>query len=119
MSEEPLLVTLGDIGLSASWVVTPAGAKPIAGTQLTVDDQTHTESRTPNWAVVFAVIGFFFFFLGLLFLLVRESTTSGTMQVTVRNGDLVHTAGIPVHSAAGVQEVHERVQYARTLVAQS
>jgi len=36
---------------------------------------TFTRRYTPTWAVVLAIIGFFFFLLGLLFLLVKEQDT--------------------------------------------
>ncbi|QLQ16711.1 MAG: hypothetical protein HZY73_14820 [Micropruina sp.] len=37
----------------------------------------------PGWAVLFAILGFLFFLLGLLFLLVREERTTGFVQVQV------------------------------------
>jgi hypothetical protein len=115
--QEQPLVTIGDIVFSKSWVVTPNGTRPIAGTQLIVSDYSRTESRMPTWAIVLAVIGAFFFLLGLLFLLVRERTTTGYIHVSLTNGDLVHATQVPAVTAFTSQEVQQRVDYARQLVA--
>jgi len=115
--KEPLLVTIGDIGFSQNWVVAPHGAAPLAGTQITVDDHTHSVSKTPTWAIVVAILGVFFFFLSLLFLLVRETEISGYLLVTVRNGELEFSSTIPVSSALQVQEFQGRAIYARKLAA--
>ena len=115
--KEPLLVTIGDIGFSQNWVVTPHGAAPLAGTQITVDDHTHSVSKTPTWAIVVAILGVFFFFLSLLFLLVRETEISGYLLVTVRNGELEFSSTIPVSGALQVQEFQGRAIYARKLAA--
>ena len=118
MSEtEPLLVTIGDIGFSENWVVTPLGTAPIAGTELVVTDLTTTVSRTPTWALVVAIAGVFFFFLSLLFLLVRDRETTGYLQIVVRNGDLFHTTMIPISSELGLAEAQDRAIYARRLIA--
>ena len=114
---EPLLVTIGDIGFSETWVVTPVGSAPLAGTELVVTDMTRTVSRTPTWAIIVAVAGVFFFFLSLLFLLVRERETSGYLQVIVRNGELFHTTTIPISTELGLAEAQDRAIYARRLIA--
>ena len=54
------------------------------GSQWICVDQTQRIRKTPTWAVVLAVIGFFFLFLGLLFLLVKEEHTAGTVTITVQ-----------------------------------
>jgi hypothetical protein len=40
---------------------------------LTYETQRDARRKIPTWAIVLAIIGFFFFFLGLLFLLVKET----------------------------------------------
>jgi hypothetical protein len=68
-------------------VVTPAGDIPLRGSTWQVTDQWLTEQRTPTWAIVLAVLGFCLVtFFSLLFLLVKETTYRGTVQVTVTNG---------------------------------
>jgi len=114
---EPTLVQIGDIVFSKSWVVTPIGTRPIQGTQLFVADLSRTESKIPTWAIVLAVILAFFFLLGLLFLLVRETRTVGYVQVTVQNGDLVYATQVAAPSPYVAQDVTARVTYARQLIA--
>lgn len=116
-SPEQVLVTIGDITFSKSWLVTPIGSRPLAGTQIIVTDMSRTETKIPTWAIVLAVIGAFFFLLGLLFLLAKETVTTGSIQVAVQNGNLAHATQIPAYSPAGVQDVHGRVAYARQLIA--
>jgi hypothetical protein len=77
------------------------------------------ESKTPTWAIVLAIIGFFFLLLGLLFLLVREQIATGHVQMTVRNGPLLHITSIPAAHAGTAPDVFGRVQYARHLIAQA
>ena len=114
---EQALVSIGDITFSKSWLVTPGGNTPLRGTQIHVTDLSRTTTSTPTWAIVLAVIGAFFFLLGLLFLLVRETRTVGSIQVTVSNGSLVHMTQVQVASAEAVAELHGRVGFARQLVA--
>jgi hypothetical protein len=111
--EQPL-VQIGDIVVSAHWLVTPNGPAPLAGSQWTVRDLSFPVQRTPTWAIVLAVIGFFFFLLGLLFLLVKETRMEGYVEVTVRSGHLVHVTQIPRASPAGFQ-AFEQVRYAQQL----
>jgi len=114
---EQALVTIGDVVVSRSWVVTPNGTAPIKGAQFVLLDNSRTESKTPGWAIVLAVLGALFFLLGLLFLLVKETVTVGSVQVTVMGDRLTHTVVIPVSSPAAVADVYNRVNYARQLAA--
>jgi hypothetical protein len=114
--QEDALVTVGDIVISRSWLVTPVGTRRLAGTELVVTDSSRVESRIPAWAIVVAVTAFFFL-LGLLFLLVRENRVVSVVQVTVRNGDIAYAVQVPVDGPAESQDVHARVAYARHLVA--
>ncbi|MDH6181130.1 hypothetical protein M2152_001312 [Microbacteriaceae bacterium SG_E_30_P1] len=114
---EQVLVSFGDIVVSRSWVVTPGGNAPLRGAQFLLTDSSRTETRTPTWAIVLAILGAFFFLLGLFFLLVKETVTSGFVQVTVIGERLTHTVAIPVTHHAAVVDVYNRVNYARQLVA--
>lgn len=117
-AEQPLVV-IGDVTVTEHWLVTPSGSTALSGTEIFVTDFTRVESKTPTWAIVLAILGFFFLFLGLLFLLVREQVATGYVQVTVRNGTLLHTTNIPAANSATAPDVFGRVQYARHIIAQA
>ena len=53
----------------------------------------------------------------LLFLLAKENVRRGTAQVTVTNGALQYVARIPIRTEADLQQVHQQVNYARSLAA--
>lgn len=116
-SAPAFVLTVGDIGVTPNSVVTPSGSVPLAGTMWVVEDHSWTRRRTPTWAVVFAVIGFLVFLLGLLFLLVREDVTSGFVEVRVfaANGSFVHCATIPVWSPHQVDDIRIRATQAQTI----
>ena len=100
---EPFILTIGDIGVTRHWVVTPNGTAPLAGSQWIARDLTRTESRIPPWAIVLAIIFAFFCLIGLLFLLVKEAYTTGYFEVSVNSGSLYHVTQLPVsHPAVGV-----------------
>jgi hypothetical protein len=119
--QEPALVQFGDISITEHWVITPAGTAPLAGTQIFVTDMTREVRVIPPWAVVFAVIGFFFFLLGLLFLLVRETRTSGFMQISVTNGAFTYQSAELARGSRTNQlyELQNRANYARGLIARA
>jgi hypothetical protein len=118
-SGEPVLVTIGDINVTASSVHTPSGTVPISDATWTVNDMTTTTQGIPTWAIVLAIVLFLACFLGLLFLLVKEEKTAGAVQVTVQSRGFVHTSQIPVYSKAQVADVFARVNHARTISAAS
>jgi hypothetical protein len=114
---EPVLVTIGDISVTESRVFTPSGTRPLGEVSWTVTDGSVTTTSIPVWAIVCAIIGFFLFLIGLLFLLVKETTTRGTMQITVFGPGFVHTTNIQVTSQAQVTDINARVNHARMLAA--
>ncbi len=114
---EPTLVTMGDIAVTQSYVITPSGTRPIGEVSWTFTDMSRTTQSIPVWAIVCAVIFFFACLLGLLLLLVKETRTEGCVQVTVQGQGFVHTAQIPVTSPEQVADVNARVGYARSLSA--
>jgi hypothetical protein len=113
------LVQIGDITVTSHWVVTPQGTRPLAGTTWLVTDLSGSYRAIPTWAIVMAVIGFFFLLLGLLFLLVKEDRTDGWVQVTVSARGFSHSTSIPVRSQYAVADIHNRVNYARSVAAQA
>jgi hypothetical protein len=115
LSGEPVLVAIGDISVTQTRVFTPSGVRPLSEVSWTVTDGSVTTTAIPTWAIVCAIIGFFFFLLGLLFLLVRETRTTGAMQVTVYAPGFVHTTQIPVISPAQVVDINARVNHARMI----
>lgn len=115
---EPLLVSIGDIGVTQSWVITPGATRPVGEVQWMFTDMSRTTTAIPTWAVVCAVVGFFFVcFLSLLLLLVKETRTEGVVQVVVQGPRLVHTTQLPVSSPQQVADYNARVNYARSLTA--
>lgn len=113
---QPLIV-IGDITVTAERIVTPAGDMPLKGATWTVNDMSRTEERIPTHAVVLAVVFFVFCFLGLLFLLMKERTTTGHVQVSVNNGGKFHSTMIPAQDAMTVSQVMQQVNYARSVCA--
>ncbi|WP_433700198.1 hypothetical protein [Nocardiopsis sp. CA-288880] len=114
-SEVPL-GTIGEIAFSQNTVITPIGRFPIRGTVWTVNDMSRTERTTPAWAVVVAILVFWWTcLLGLLFLLVKEQKTTGHVQVSVQGHDKHYTTSILVTHPAVVGQIHQQVNYARNL----
>ncbi len=116
--EQPLVV-IGDITCTQNFVITPSGTCPIAGTQWIVTDMSVSTERMSQTGLVLAIVGFFMVcFLSLLFLLMKERSTTGYIQVTVRGaGGFLHVTNIPAYSPVTMGDVSGRVNYARTLAA--
>lgn len=111
------LVTIGDIAVTQHDYLTPGGVFRLAGTQWMVQENVQTTQGIPTYAIVLAVLLFFVCLLGLLFLLVKEERTSGYVQVTVQGPRTFHATQIPVSNRMQVGDIHQRVNYVRTLVA--
>ena len=114
-ADEPVLVTIGDISVTATRVYTPSGSRPLSEVSWTVTDLSVTSQEIPTWAIVCAVVFFLLCFLGLLFLLAKETRTQGQLQVTVHGPGMLHTTSVPVFSLPQVGDVNARVNYVRTL----
>src|ERR1035437_8022310 len=114
--EQPLVI-IGDIVVSQSWVVTPSGTRSIRDVTWGVTDMSMTTTGIPVWAIVCTIIFVWFFLLGLLFLLAKETKTQGVVQVTVQAPNWVHFVQIPVYHPSAVIDVNSRVNYARSLSA--
>ena len=104
--------------MTSTAAFTPAGEIPLAGSTWQVADYWQTEQRTPKWAIVLAILGFCVLTVfSLLFLLVKETTHRGTVQVTVTNGARQYVARIPVLTQDQVLQLHQQVNYVRALAA--
>jgi hypothetical protein len=114
---DPPLVQIGDITVSSHWVVTPTGTRAVGETSWLVTDLSRSYRALPTWAVIAAIFTFWFFLLGLLFLLVKEDRTEGWIQVTVSAPGFSHTTSLPALSFHTVTDVHNRVNYARSIAA--
>ncbi|WP_460917003.1 hypothetical protein [Plantactinospora veratri] len=113
-----MVAQIGEIAVTSSTVRTPSGDLPLAGSQWHVADYWQSEQKTPTWAIVVAVVGFCVLTVfSLLFLLVKETVHRGTVQVTVTNGLRQYVARIPVTDQFQVQQIHQQVNYARSLAA--
>ena len=120
-SPEPIRVQFGDISMSDHWLVTPQGTMPLAGTQVFISDMSREERFIPGWAIALAIIGALFFLLGLFFLLVKETRTTGFMQITVSNGGFTYQSAEPGtgNRATQLYELQGRANYARGMIARA
>ncbi|GGQ78215.1 hypothetical protein GCM10010166_55420 [Couchioplanes caeruleus subsp. azureus] len=114
----PVIVQIGDMGVTSTVVHTPAGDIPLAGSTWTVSDYWHHETKIPTWAIVASIVGFCVLTVfSLLFLLVKVTIPRGTVQVSLTNGTRQYVARIPVTDQAQVTFVHQQVNYVRSLAA--
>ncbi|NEW46418.1 hypothetical protein GV792_18015 [Nocardia cyriacigeorgica] len=111
------LMSIGDIGISEDSVTTPAGSMPLRGAIWTITDMSQTSEKIPTYAVVLAILLFPLCFLGLLFLLVKEKTTVGYVQVTVTSEGRYHSTMIPAQNQQTFPMLLHQVNYARALSA--
>jgi hypothetical protein len=114
---EPVMVTIGDISVTSTTVYTPSGSRPLSDLSWTFTDMSTTSQAIPTWAIICAIVFFVFCLLGLLFLLAKENSTTGAVQVTVHGPGFVHTTTIPVSSPQQIADINARVNYVRTLTA--
>ncbi|MFD7337017.1 hypothetical protein ACFV98_13555 [Streptomyces violascens] len=109
------VLSLGDITVVNGSIMTPAGPLPLKGAVWNATDMSRTEEKIPTHAIVLAIIFFIFCLLGLLFLLMKEKTTTGFIQVTVTSGGRHHSTMIPANDAGTFPWVMGQVNYARSL----
>jgi hypothetical protein len=113
----PVLVQIGDIACTQWEVITPAGRRPLNRVVWTFTDMSQTTQAIPAWAIVLTVLFVWFCLLGLLFLLAKETRTTGWVQVTVQGERFLHQVQLPVASVQQVADYNARVGYARSLSA--
>ncbi len=114
---EPMRVQFGDIAVTDTRVHTPVGSWPLQATTWTMNNQTFVTEAIPAWAIVCAIIGFFFCLLGLLFLLVKESRMNGAVQVSVQGPGLSYSSYIPVRNELAVFDISRNLDWVRYQVA--
>lgn len=114
-SPQPTYVTtVGDIGVTPDWVVTPRGSAPLRGSTWYVRNLYVQEEAIATWALVLAIVGFFVVcVLSLLLLLVKETKVTGMVEVTVTSGELTYATQLPVSSLFHVQQIHQAVAIAQ------
>jgi hypothetical protein len=111
----PMLVQIGDIVCTQTEVITPSGRRPINRVVWTFTDMSQTTTGIPAWAIVLAIVFFVFCLLGLLFLLVKETRTTGWVQITVQGDRFLHQVQLPVSSPQQIADYNARIGYARSL----
>ncbi|PVE04206.1 hypothetical protein OIE62_26010 [Streptomyces scopuliridis] len=111
------LVSIGDITVVGDSIITPSGTLPLRGAVWNATDMSRTEEKIPTHAIILAIVFFIFCLLGLLFLLMKEKTTTGFIQVTVTSGGKHHSTMIPANHAGTFQMVMGQISYARSLSA--
>ncbi|GAA4908388.1 hypothetical protein [Streptomonospora salina] len=121
---DAVLTTVGDIAITRTSVVTPAGRLPIKGSTWTVTDMTHTTQGVSQTGIVLTVVSLVIFIwfcgvgvLGLLFLLMKEEKTTGNIQVTVQGDGVYHSTMVPAQGPQTLVQVTQTVNYARSLAA--
>lgn len=111
-----ILVTIGDIACTQTQLFTPNGVYPLARTNWIVTNNTTTREKIPTYAIVLAIVFALLCLVGLLFLLIKERTIEGSMQVSVQSADVYYATQIPISAPQQVTDIEQRVNYARSLV---
>ncbi|GII24553.1 hypothetical protein [Planosporangium mesophilum] len=84
-----VVARIGDVEVTADTLRTPVGAVPLA--DATVEVSREQVVRTPTWAVLCAIVGFFVIpLVNLLFLLVKETAEVGPTLVRVTGVGVGH-----------------------------
>ncbi|MFE1962813.1 hypothetical protein [Streptomyces sp. NPDC059479] len=111
------LVSIGDITVLPDSIVTPSGTLPLKGAVWNATDMSRTEEKIPAYAIVLAIVFFLFCLVGLLFLLMKEKTMTGFIQVSVTSGGTHHSTMIPANHPGAFHAVMGQINYARSLSA--
>lgn len=111
-----VLVNVGDIACTQTEVMIPGGRFPLHGTIWIVSNNTQATESIPTWAIIMTILFLVFCLLGLLFLLVKERSVRGYIQVSVQGPNLYYATQIPISNAAQIVDVEQRVNYIRSLV---
>ncbi|GAA3725112.1 hypothetical protein [Salinactinospora qingdaonensis] len=110
------LAVLGDITVTEHEINTPSGRFPLRGSVWSINDMSYIEQRMATWGLVLGLILMpMTCALSLLFLLAKETTVSGSIQVSVRSGERFHTTHIPVRSQGTIHQVHQQFNHVRSL----
>ncbi|MFE5510164.1 hypothetical protein ACFQ9J_06020 [Streptomyces sp. NPDC056529] len=109
------VLAIGDITVVGDQIITPAGAMPLKGAVWNAMDMSRTEEKIPTVAIVLAIVFALLCLVGLLFLLMKEKTTTGFIQVTVTSGGRHHATMIPATGPDTLHWVMGQVNFARSL----
>lgn len=113
---EQLLATIGDIQVTQHWLYTPVGAYPLRGSTWAIADMTHVTERMSPVGIILCIFFIWACFLGLLFLLMKDRTVAGNIQVTVL-GDGFHYQTLIPAGLGDMAVVQQQVNYVRSLAA--
>lgn len=115
---DPTLFALGDIGVGRVWVATPSGSAPMNGSTFYLQEAVYTEEKMPQWALIAAIVGFVFICVfSLFFLMVKEKTVTGYVDVTVINGEFRHLSRIPITTPFQLDQIRRQVADAQQMAA--
>ncbi|MGW0118117.1 hypothetical protein [Streptomyces sp. NPDC003327] len=106
---------IGDISVVGDQILTPAGPMPLKGAVWNAVDLSRTEEKISTAGIVLACLFVAACGLGLLFLLMKEQSTTGFVQVTVNSGGRHHSTMIPATRPDTIHWVMSQIGYARTL----
>ncbi|MCB5181749.1 hypothetical protein [Streptomyces antimicrobicus] len=109
------MLALGDISIVGDQIITPSGSLPLKGAVWNATDFSRTEEKIPTHAIILAIVFFLFCLLGLLFLLMKQKTTTGFVQVTVTSGGRHHSTMVPATDPGTFPWVMSQLNYARSL----
>ncbi|GLF97698.1 hypothetical protein [Streptomyces yaizuensis] len=112
----PVLV-IGDITVVGDQIHTPSGSMPLKGAVWNAMDLTRMEEKIPTYAIVLAVVFTLACLVGLFFLLIKEKSLSGYVQVSVSSGGRHHTTMIPATNPMVFQQIMGQINHARMLSA--
>lgn len=111
---EPVLFTIGDIGITEHWIVTPTGTAPLAGSRWSGIPNVGVRQETPWWAIVGAILFVWVCLLGLLLLLSKRDVVSGTYDVQVDTvSGAQYVTRLPVRSHAEAASYDALVMHVR------
>jgi hypothetical protein len=96
--------------------MTPNGTYPLKGTTWIVTDNTRRGTKIPTHAIVLAIVFALLCLIGLLFLLMKEETVEGTMQVSVQGDGVFFSTQVYVSDQNQISDFERRVNYIRGLV---
>lgn len=116
ISPGQILVAIGEISCTPTQVSIPGRVVPISGLTWQVRENVYVEKHISTAGVVLAILFVWVCLLGLLFLLMQEETTRGTVDVTITDANgLYFVTSIPIRSVADVAAIRAQVHYARSL----
>lgn len=116
---EPFLFTIGDIGVSPSWIVTPQGNVPIVEADITAVNHTITTRKTPGWVIALVVIFIWVFFLSLLLLIIKEDRVTGSVMVTVSGAGVYFVSHQGAGSPQQSMDLFRKVDQTKAMIQQA